>query len=65
MPSHIQKILLDNISKLLDDQRSKFTKLITEYSDVFSKDDFDLGCLNSGVEHKIHTFDESPINEKI
>lgn len=64
MPPHIQKMFVDNVSGLSDDLRAKFKKLITEFSDVFSKDDFDLGCLNSGVEHKIQTFDEIPINEK-
>ena len=64
MPSHLQKMYLENISELLDDQKSKFKKLITEFLDVFSKDDFDLECLNNGVEHKIQTYDEIPINEK-
>ena len=58
MPSHVQKMYSENISGLLDSQKSKFKKLVTEFSDVFSKDDFDLG-----VEHKIQTFDEIPINE--
>ena len=64
LPPHLQQMFLDNISELNDNQKSKFKDLITEFSDVFSKDDFDLGCLNSGVEHKIQTFDEIPINEK-
>ena len=42
----------------------QFKELITEYQDVFSKDDFDLGCLSSGVEHKIQTHDEIPVAEK-
>ena len=64
IPSHLQQMYLENISELSDDQKSKFKELIIEFSDVFSKDDFDLGCLNSGVEHKIQTYDEIPINEK-
>ena len=64
MPSHLQKMYLENISELSHDQKSKSKKLITEFSDVFSKDDFDLGCLNNGVEHKIQTYDEIPTNEK-
>ena len=54
----------DNISELSDEQRLKFKQLLLEFPDVFSKDDFDLGCLNSGVEHKINTHDEIPIAEK-
>ena len=65
IPSHLQQMYLENISELSDDQKSKFKKLIIEFSVVFSKDDFDLGCLNSGVEHKIQTYDEVPINEKV
>ena len=41
----------------------QFQNLILEFSDIFSKDDFDLGCL-SGVEHSIKTHDEIPIAEK-
>ena len=64
IPSHLQKMYSDNISELSENQKFKFKKLITEFSDIFSKDDFDLGCLNSGVEHKIQTHDEIPINVK-
>ena len=64
MPPHLQQMFLDNISEPNDDQKSKFRDLITEVLDVFSKDDLDLGCLNLGVEHKIQTYDEIPINEK-
>ena len=54
----------DNISNLLEKQKLQFKELITEYQDVFSKDDFYLGCLSSGVEHKIQTHDEIPVAEK-
>ncbi|MCG8035188.1 MAG: DDE-type integrase/transposase/recombinase [Candidatus Thiodiazotropha taylori] len=52
-----------NISELSADEKIRFKQLLSEFSDVFSKDDFDLGCL-SGVEHKIQTYDEIPITEK-
>ena len=54
----------DNVSNLSETERLQFKELLLEYQDVFSKDDFDLGCLNSGVEHKIHTHDEIPVAEK-
>ncbi|MCG8047954.1 MAG: hypothetical protein N0E48_20435 [Candidatus Thiodiazotropha endolucinida] len=64
VPAHLKQIFLDNVSELSDPQKAKFKNLIMEFSDVFSKDDFDLGCLNSGVEHQIRTHDEIPIAEK-
>ena len=64
LPQHLKDMYRDNISELSDEQRLKFKQLLLEFPDVFSKDDFDLGCLNSGVEHKINTHDEIPIAEK-
>ena len=51
----------ENISDLSDEQKSQFKNLLLEFPDVFSKDDFDLGCLK-GVEHKINTYDEIPVS---
>ena len=64
LPEHLKDMYRDNITELSDEQRLKFKQLLLEFPDVFSKDDFDLGCLNSGVEHKINTHDEIPIAEK-
>ena len=36
--------------------------LLEDYSDIFSKHDFDLGCF-SGVEHRIHTGEATPIRQ--
>ena len=44
-------------------QKKNSSSKIYLFSDVFSKNDFDLGCL-SGVEHKINTYDEIPHAEK-
>ena len=65
VPAHLRQMFSDNITNLSDNLKSKFKNLLSEFVDVFSKDDFDLGCLNSGVEHKIQTHDEIPIAEKI
>ena len=64
LPEHLQQMYADNISDLSDNEKLQFKELLIEYQDVFSKDDFDLGCLSSGVEHKIQTHDEIPIAEK-
>ena len=45
-------------------EKEKFKQVLIDYPDVFSRDDFDLGCLSSGVEHKIQTHDEIPVTEK-
>ena len=57
-------MFFDNISELSDEQKLKFKNLICEFAYIFSQDDFDLGCLKSGVEHKIQTLNEIPVNEK-
>ena len=53
----------DNISELSEEQKTQFKQLLLGFPDIFSRDDFDIGCLNSGVEHKINTYDEIPIAE--
>ncbi|MCG8109820.1 MAG: RNase H-like domain-containing protein, partial [Candidatus Thiodiazotropha taylori] len=65
IPTHLKQMYLDNITDLSDHQKCEFKHLLSEFPDIFSKDDFDLGCLNIGVEHKIKTHDEIPVVEKI
>ena len=64
LPEHLKKMYEDNISELSSEEKQQFQNLLIEFSDVFSKSDFDLRCL-SGVEHKINTYDEIPHAEKI
>ena len=64
LPKYLEQMYSDNISNLSEKEKLQFKELITEYQDVFSKYDFDLGCLSSGVEHKIQTHDEIPVAEK-
>lgn len=52
-----------NSFELSSDEKFKLKTILYECSDIFSKDDFDLGCLTGGVEHKIQTYDERPIAE--
>ena len=63
LADHLKDMYRENISDLSDEQKSQFKNLLLEFPDVFSKDDFDLGCLK-GVEHKINTYDEIPVTEK-
>ena len=53
-----------NISELSMEQKSEFQKFIVKISGYFLQDNFDLGCLSSGIEHKIMTHAEVPIKEK-
>ena len=55
--------MIKNISGLSQDQQNAFKNLLIEFPDFFSKDDFDLGCMKGGIEHKIITHDEIPIKE--
>ena len=64
IPAHLQHMLSENTSGLTEIQKSKFQNLTLEFSDIFSKDDFDLGCL-SGVEHYIKTHIEFSNSRKI
>ena len=58
LPPHLQKMYDKNISELSKDEQIKFKSLLYEFSDIFSKDEFDLCCLSGGIEHKIQTYDE-------
>ncbi|MEW8187006.1 MAG: reverse transcriptase domain-containing protein, partial [Candidatus Thiodiazotropha endolucinida] len=63
LPDHLKNMYESNISELSTNEKLKFKNLLSEFPDIFAKNDFDLGCL-SGVEHKIQTYDEIPITEK-
>ena len=65
LPNQLQKMYEKNSSDRSADEKVKFKLLLSEFVDVFSHDDFDLGCLSCGVEHTIQTNDELPIAEKI
>ena len=56
-------MFLDNNSELSDKQKLKFKNLISEFVNIFSQDDFDLGCLKLRVEHKFQPVDEIPVYE--
>lgn len=64
LPAHLQTMYDNNISDLSQEQQKTFKNLLLEFPDVFSRDEFDLGCLKGGIEHKIITHDEIPIKEK-
>ena len=57
LPENLKKMYEDNILELLSEEKQQFKNVLIEFSDVSSKNDFDLECL-SGVEHNINTYDE-------
>ena len=64
LPKHLHEMYEKSSSDLSAVEKIKFKQLLSEFSDVFSLDDFDLGCLSDGVERKIQTYDELPIAGK-
>jgi len=48
--------------KLSAEQSTRLANLLSEYSDVFAEDEFDLGNFTS-IEHTIDTADAKPINK--
>ena len=60
--SHIQ-VLLDNLNpELSDEQKRLASELFQRYSDVFAKNDLDLGEF-AGVKHRIETGSATPIKQ--
>jgi hypothetical protein len=49
---------------LLEDQNQQLYSLLLEFSDVFAKDEFDLGSF-SDIEHEIETGDARPIKQRM
>lgn len=64
LQEHIRP-MADNAKKGLPLEEIKhLDALLKEYSDIFSKHEFDLGCF-SGVEHTIDTGDAKPIRQSM
>ena len=50
--------------ELSDEQRSAVEQLLSRYSDVFSKGEFDIGCTNL-IQHRIDTADSRPVRQPL
>jgi len=59
LPSHLQSLYERSIDTLNDDQKLRLKVLLSNFSDVFAKNDFDLGHFTS-IQHKINTGDSVP-----
>ncbi|MES9879356.1 MAG: pol polyprotein, partial [Sedimenticola sp.] len=64
LPDHLTDLYNSSCDGLEEHQQLQLKQLLYNYSDVFARDDMDLGCLH-GVYHHIDTGDAAPINEKV
>ena len=65
MPKHIQDLFERSCVNLYDDQAVALGETLTEFADVFAKDDFDIGCLSGGKEHDIDTGNAKPVKAQM
>ena len=65
MPEHLHGLFEKSIVHLYDDQAIAVGEMLTEFEDVFAKDDFDIGCFNGGIMHDIDTGDAAPIKARM
>ena len=59
----IREILEEDLPSYADELDPRVKELITEYDDIFSKDEFDLGRYN-GPSHRITTVTKQPLHQK-
>lgn len=62
LPEHVQDLFMRSIVQLTEAQCMKLKDLLFEFSDVFSKNDDDLGY-NDQFPHKINTGDSAPVQQ--
>ena len=65
MPEHLHGLFMKSIVHLYDDQAIAVGELLSEFADVFAKDDFDIGCFNGGIVDDIDTGDAAPIKARM
>ena len=58
LPQHLHQLYEKSSKHLLEDQNQQLYSLLLEFSDVFAKDEFDLGSF-SEIEHEIETTNET------
>ena len=60
IPSHVLELCSTSREHLTTDQSNQLASVLTEYADVFSENDTDLGRF-SAIQHSINTGDANPI----
>ena len=64
VPVHLLELFSRSIEGLSESEKSSLASLLTELSDVFARNDTDLG-LFTGIKHKIDTSGAKPIRQPI
>ena len=62
VPAHVRDLWRRSIDNLSFEESKILASTLTEYADIFSKDDMDLGCF-SETEHHIDTGTTKPIRQ--
>ena len=64
IPEHLSDLYDRSISSPDPEQKIQLRHLLSEFKDVFSHHDLDLGCLTA-VKHKIETKDALPVKQRM
>ena len=64
IPAHVEDLWNRSLEHLTPPQSRDLASLLTEFSDVFSTSDTDLGCYTE-VKHSINTGDARPIRQRL
>ena len=64
VPNHLKELWEASSIELSEDQSAQLAQLLTEYADVFSQHDFDLGEF-SAIQHKIDTGTATPVRQRM
>ena len=65
VPPHLKDLFERSIVNLNDDQAIALGKTLIDFSDVFAKNDFDIGCFSGGIVHDIDTGDSKPVTARM
>ena len=64
IPDHLKELYHKSSKHLQPKEENEFAEVLHDYADVFSKDEFDIGCFN-GVKCRINTGDAEPVKENM
>jgi hypothetical protein len=63
VPPHLEDLLARSKGQLGEDQTNQLSRLLRDFVDVFSKDDYDLGCFTT-IKHRVDTAGAKPIRQR-
>ena len=64
LPDHLKDLFIRSSLNLNNEEQTEFADTLIEFSDVFSKNDLDLGCFDQ-IKLTINTGDAKPIRENM